>query len=135
MKRRFASRAEAVPAVIEDVRSLCRGAGFAPQQAFEIATCTAEAINNAIEHAYAGSPDGVVTVSCTVRDGVLVVEVADRGARMRGAIPVHPAPADGEAGRGWGIMRAWSDRLRYLHRGACNVVRLERTLPETPDSP
>jgi serine/threonine-protein kinase RsbW len=92
-----------------------------------------EAFNNAVLHAYEGTPEGTVEVSLDRESGYLVLEVADHG---RSFDPQMVAPPDldslPEGGLGLYIMRTLMNEVHY-QAGDPNVLRLVKYIGgETP---
>lgn len=119
------------------VRDACDRLGVASDDAYRIETAVVEALNNAVLHAYEDRSGHQIGLTIGLDHSDLVVEVSDSGRTM------PEPPADGteaeadwhdlaEQGRGWGIMSAWMDDVRYFQRGGWNVLQLrKRVLRET----
>jgi serine/threonine-protein kinase RsbW len=80
---------------LELVRGLAGAArGFFEEMglgaAFELELCLVEAVNNAIEHAYANEPGHEVVVALRADDGGVTMTVADRGRAMDSAVLEGP---------------------------------------------
>ncbi|EEW26660.1 ATP-binding protein [Rhodobacter ferrooxidans] len=97
----------------------------------------AEALNNIVEHAYAGG-DGVIRVSLRRQRADLLCQIEDQGAPMPGGVlPAgvpHPAAAREdlpEGGFGWHMIRALSRNLRYRRSDGRNHLsfRLDARRP------
>ena len=81
----------------------------------------AEAMNNIIEHAYAGRGDGQVDLRITFDDGALAVSIEDTGAPMPGGEApqgrAHDLDCDledlPEGGFGWFLIRQLSEDLAF----------------------
>jgi anti-anti-sigma factor len=97
----FAARADQLSVVREAMRSWLASAGVGEGDTEILVLAAGELCANAVEHAYAGAPDGSVEVGLgREAGGALTLVVRDRG-RWR------PPPADaGNRGRGLGIVRA-----------------------------
>jgi serine/threonine-protein kinase RsbW len=109
----IASRLEQASLVGTCIRALCVEAGLDDMSAYQVQTCTIEAVNNAIIHAYGRAPDQQVWVAWHSDGRTLRIEVSDTGASMRELPPaVEPDPF-AESGRGWWIMRQWMDSAEY----------------------
>ncbi|QBF33774.1 ATP-binding protein [Thalassococcus sp. S3] len=91
-----------------------------------------EALNNVVEHAYAGIDCGRIVLSCQRIDGALVFEIVDTGAPLpdlalpEGAQvdvsgPVEHLP---EGGFGWFLIRTLSDDLRYFRDDGQNRLNI-----------
>lgn len=68
---------------LESIRQLvgdeAKQAGFSCKDVYSIQLATDEACSNIIEHAYEGIPQGLIDISCDVRDGQFTVVIRDRG--------------------------------------------------------
>jgi len=116
------------------VRGLCAAVPFDDEAASAMELCVVEAVNNAIEHAYAGEAGHPVEVEIELTDGAMRVEVRDRGRGMDWAAAcsradryAHDQLAEG--GRGLVIMRSLADRLSYRCADGWNVLTLYKRLP------
>lgn len=92
----------------------------------------AEAINNIVEHAYAGSPTGQVEVQCTLSADGLHLQICDTGSALpNGQLPCGAAadlsgPRDTlpEGGFGWLLIRELARSVKYVRTGRCNHLHL-----------
>lgn len=90
----------------------------------------AEALNNVVEHAYAGSDPGPVQLCCRHEEDGLHVEIRDRGREMPdGHIPMAdtaphlPDEAEiAEGGFGWFIIRHLARDIAYRREADMNVL-------------
>jgi serine/threonine-protein kinase RsbW len=86
----------------------------------------AEAANNIVLHGYGSDESQSFQVSIRTQEGALVVELSDSGR----PIPAHlldapaPAPLDAECGRGFGIIHACVDALKYRSEAGVNRLTL-----------
>ena len=88
----------------------------------------AEAVNNIIEHAYAGASDGQVDLRIDVLDGTLSFAIEDEGAPMPGGIApqgqAHDLECDlqdlPEGGFGWFLIRELTENLKFQRQGSRN---------------
>jgi serine/threonine-protein kinase RsbW len=95
----------------------------------------AEVLNNVVEHAYRGRPDGEVELSICLGAEAVTCEVLDRGEAMPDVAlpPGHPPdlPEAGgqlpEGGFGWFLIRSLTRGLDYSRSGGRN--RLVFALP------
>jgi anti-sigma regulatory factor (Ser/Thr protein kinase) len=95
-----------------------------------IETAAAEAINNAVMHAYDGQAGSVIEMTAVADAADLVIEVSDRGHAMSRlpAAEVSAGDEPGERGRGWQVMRAWMDEVEYRTSEGKNTVRLRKRI-------
>lgn len=88
----------------------------------------AEVLNNVAEHAYRGGA-GPVTVCLWQADGLLRVQVLDRGVEAppfdAAALPDPVALPDG--GFGLGLIRRLARKVEQRHRFGCNILRFRFT--------
>lgn len=91
---------------------------------FDLLLAVGEAVNNAIEHAYADGAPGTFALRAVRLDGSLVIEIEDRGRWRR---RIRPVSSDGlsERGRGIALMRALCDDVHLGRTATGTVVRLE----------
>lgn len=97
----------------------------------------AEVLNNIVEHAYAGRPDGQIRLTLARAPGALACLVEDEGLPLPGlALPAgrFAPPAArvedlAEGGWGWALIRATTEDLAYQRQGAVN--RLSFRVPLT----
>ncbi len=88
----------------------------------------AEAMNNVIEHAYAGTSNGQVDLSIDVQDGSLSFVIEDEGNPMPGGIApqgqAHDLECDlqdlPEGGFGWFLIRELTENLQFHRQGSRN---------------
>lgn len=91
----------------------------------------AEALNNVIEHAYAGHSHGVVEMTIVLRDGMIEIRILDDGLPMPGGTAPTGQSHDltcavedlPEGGFGWFLIRELTQDLVYERCG--NRNRLE----------
>ena len=108
------------------INRVCLELGLNSSQAGEIELCTAEAVTNAIRHAYHGKPGHIVTVRLSANRDDLLIEVSDSGSPMplehqetltNGPKASDPDPANPrtlpEGGRGLHIIYELMDSVSY----------------------
>ncbi len=106
--------------------------GLAPERAGDVELVLAEAINNIVEHAYAGGDPGEVRVQAALSDDSLVIRLSDDGAALpEERIPAARLPdADGdlddlpEGGFGWFLIRSLTSAVRYERSEGSNQLAL-----------
>jgi serine/threonine-protein kinase RsbW len=109
------------------VNRVCLELGLDSSQAGEIELCTAEAVTNAIRHAYHGKPGHVVAVRLSANRDNLLIEVSDSGSPMplehqqtlfKGPKASDSEPANPQAlpegGRGLHIIYELMDNVSYV---------------------
>jgi anti-sigma regulatory factor (Ser/Thr protein kinase) len=112
----------AVPLARRSLNRFITSLGFDDEARFSILTAAGEAIANAVEHAYFGSP-GVVRLQAHAQDGALSVTVEDDG-------KWKPAQRRDERGRGLPLMRALMDAVEIRTHQARTEVRLTIALDQ-----
>lgn len=106
--------------------------GMPPARAGDVKIALAEAINNVVEHAYAGLPPDRVWINCLMCRETLEVQIMDTGNPMPGLQPPGgaPPPLDTirqdlpEGGFGWFMIRQLTSGLRYERRDGYNCLCL-----------
>jgi serine/threonine-protein kinase RsbW len=138
----IASKLACVGPLGEQVRAACVGLGLTPRAAGEIELSVVEAVNNAIEHAYQRSEDGLVEVKLEGDDRRLLIEVCDTGRRMPPGtlgqvrppeVEVEDLAALPEGGMGLYIVTQLMDDVRYERRAGKNVLIMERRRDRAED--
>jgi anti-sigma regulatory factor (Ser/Thr protein kinase) len=79
-----------------------------------------ELFSNSVRHSGSGLPGGTVTVAVTAEDGLVRVEVTDRGGP--GVPRVRPAGGDAEDGRGLAMVTALTAGWGWRRRGGRTVT-------------
>lgn len=137
---RFHSRPEVVRQVLGGVMARLGPSEIAADTRSTLELVLAEVLNNVVEHAYRGRPDGEVVLSITLGDAAITCEVLDAGAAMPGGdLPMGRPPdlpaASGltpEGGFGWFLIRSLTRDLAYSRSDGRN--RLVFSLPVAPES-
>ncbi|WP_005224270.1 ATP-binding protein [Marichromatium purpuratum] len=122
------SRLEMASLVGTCIRALCLDAGLDEMAAYQVQTCTIEAVNNAIIHAYGRKSGHSVEIRWMLGDAGLSIQVGDRGKAMAEMPPETEPDPLAESGRGWWIMRQWMDGVDYETDGTGNRVILRKLL-------
>lgn len=120
---RLPAKPEAVRSALEEGHAVLAGWGYPPHLCEAVELVVAEALNNVVEHAYAGGPGDIVLRMRPAGLGVTCL-VYDAGAPMPDGPPDTATPEvepDGEfpeGGFGWPLIRMLCERVRYRrHRG------------------
>lgn len=130
----IASQLDSVSGVGSTVSDWCRELGMDDEYSFQIEVCTVEAINNSIIHAYQNKPDEQVHIECTVHNNsihnnkLISIKISDTGQAMTQAIPDKLVSEDSESGRGWYIMKQWTDSVHYSSNDGVNTTTLEKSI-------
>ncbi len=117
-----------VPKLQVKLLDLCGEAGLDELAAFKWTSAIIEAVNNCIEHAYGGEPGHPIALLWVHERDRITVEIRDRGRPLSPGLPKNPSPAewDAESGRGWHIIREWTDSATYAREADENVLTLTR---------
>ena len=135
----IASEPACVGPLGEGVRGACLALGMTGDGAGEVELAVVEAVNNAIEHAYAGDGAGTVEVVLICRQQRLTVEVRDTGRPMPAGVLAGARAPDfdptalatlPEGGMGLHIVKTLMEAVSYERRDGCNVLHMERPLGE-----
>jgi len=130
----IASQLKSVSEAGSKVSGWCRELGMDDEYCFQIEVCTVEAVNNSIIHAYQNKPDEQVHIECTVHSHsvhnskLITIKISDTGQAMTQAIPDKLVSIDSESGRGWYIMKQWTDSVHYNSIDGVNITTLEKSI-------
>lgn len=128
------SRLENVELVARAVRGLCGAAGLEGRTCAHVELAVAEAVNNAIRHAYGRRPGHPIEVTVTLDETRLTIEVSDEGEPMepRPAPVLDFDPGDlerlPEGGMGLFLIHSVMDEVEYETRGGRNRLVMRRRL-------
>jgi anti-sigma regulatory factor (Ser/Thr protein kinase) len=89
----------------------------------DAALLVGELFGNSVRHSRSGAPGGTVTVAVRTGDGVVRVEVTDRGAP--GVPELRPADRDAEGGRGLQLVESVAKRWGWRRRCGRTVTWFE----------
>lgn len=114
----FAAKFEYLDEIREFVGDIARKEGFSDKDVYNIQLATDEAASNIIEHAYENTPDGVLELSCGVKDGAITIVLVDHGESFDpSVIPLPDLKADLSdrkiGGLGIFLMRKLMDEVHY----------------------
>ena len=115
---RFAAKFEYLDEIRDFVGGIARDGGFSDKDVYNIQLATDEAASNVIEHAYEKITDGVVELSCGVRDNQITIILTDHGESFDPSeIPLPDLKADLSdrkiGGLGIFLMRKLMDEVHY----------------------
>src|SRR5215204_555049 len=92
---RFAAKFEFLDEIREFVGEIARRGGFGDKDVYNIQLATDEAASNIIEHAYEGTPDGVLDLSCGLEKDAIKIVLIDYGISFDPSIiPIPDLKAD-----------------------------------------
>lgn len=99
------------------------------EQVEDIKTAVSEAVTNCIVHAYEGSQQGTIEISCTLCDKTMTVEICDFG---KGIENVEQAmkpffttiPTGERSGMGFTVMQAFCDSVKVTSTQGLTTVKL-----------
>jgi serine/threonine-protein kinase RsbW len=114
----FAAKFEYLDEIREFVGAIARAGGFTDKDVYNIQLATDEAASNIIEHAYEKISDGVLELSCGVRDDLISIILIDHGESFDPSeIPLPDLKADLSnrkiGGLGIFLMRKLMDDVQY----------------------
>jgi serine/threonine-protein kinase RsbW len=114
----FAAKFEYLDDIREFVGGIARAGGFSDKDVYNIQLATDEAASNIIEHAYEKIPDGMLELSCGVRDDRITIVLVDHGESFDPSeIPLPDLKADLSdrkiGGLGIFLMRKLMDEVHY----------------------
>jgi anti-sigma regulatory factor (Ser/Thr protein kinase) len=114
----FAAKFEYLDEIREFVGAVAREGGFSDKDVYNIQLATDEAASNIIEHAYEHVADGVLELSCGVRDDLITIILIDHGESFDPSeIPLPDLKADLSdrkiGGLGIFLMRKLMDEVHY----------------------
>jgi serine/threonine-protein kinase RsbW len=114
----FAAKFEFLDEIREFVGDVARKNGFTDKEVYNIQLATDEAASNIIEHAYEGVTNGLLEISCGVRNKVITIILVDHGESFDPSdVPAPDLKADLSdrkiGGLGLFLMRKLMDEVHY----------------------
>lgn len=117
---------------IGSVVSRLRELGVGEDRAGEVQIALAEAVNNVVEHAYAGRAPGDVRIRCNLENDQLWISIWDAGVPLPdNSLPAgKPADVSGpiedlpEGGFGWFLIRELTSDIQYQRADGSNELSL-----------
>ncbi|HKI54268.1 MAG TPA: ATP-binding protein [Anaerolineales bacterium] len=114
----FTAKFEYLDEIREFVGGIARASKFSDKDIYNIQLASDEAASNIIEHAYEGISDGVLEISCGLKDGALTVILIDHGESFDPSeVPMPNLKADLSerkiGGLGLYLMRKLMDEVYY----------------------
>jgi len=125
----FSAQFEYLDEVREFVGNVARKNGFDNKEIYNIQLAADEAASNIIEHAYEGVTDGVLDISCGVKDNIITIILVDYGESFDpSTIPLPDLKADLSerkiGGLGIYLMRKLMDEVHYEVKSTGNVLTM-----------
>jgi anti-sigma regulatory factor (Ser/Thr protein kinase) len=128
----FAAKFEYLDEIREFVGEIARAGGFTDKDVYNIQLATDEAASNVIEHAYEKISDGVLELSCGVREDLITIILIDHGESFDPSeIPLPDLKADLSdrkiGGLGIFLMRKLMDDVHYeVNAGKGNILTMTK---------
>ena len=119
---------DGIGCVVEKLRAL----GMSETRAGEVRIALAEAVNNVVEHPYAGRAPGDVRIRCNLDTAQLWISIWDAGMPLpdNRLPPGNPADVSGpiedlpEGGFGWFLIRELTSDIQYQRANGSNELSL-----------
>lgn len=133
----FAATEAEASAGIAQLSKCLEAQGLPQHKAGDVKIALAEAINNVVEHAYAGITPAKVQVRCRLHQNWLNIVISDTGNPLPGfRVPDGvPAPLGSsiaelpEGGFGWFLIHELTSDIRYEYSNGCNRLSLRFDFP------
>ena len=114
----FTAKFEYLDEIRDFVGNTARTGGFSDKDIYNIQLAADEAASNIIEHAYDGVSDGILEVSCDLKDGAITIVLVDHGESFDPSeVPMPNLKADLSerkiGGLGLYLMRKLMDEVHY----------------------
>ena len=127
----FAAKFEYLDEIREFVGTIARDGGFSDKDVYNIQLATDEAASNIIEHAYEKIKDGMLELSCGVREDLITIILVDHGESFDPSeIPLPDLKADLSnrkiGGLGIFLMRKLMDEVHYEVKAKSNVLTMTK---------
>ncbi|MET4100938.1 serine/threonine-protein kinase RsbW [Roseovarius sp. MBR-78] len=126
-----------VRGLLSALRARLRAHGLPEAACGTVEIVLAEALNNIVEHAYAGTDRGEIRLHARLGPGKLICTLSDRGAALPAqGLPEGRLPEIGpaqdtlpEGGFGWFLIRSLTRDIRYSRDAGGNRLTLSFDLP------
>ena len=114
----FAAKFEYLDEIRDFVGDIARSGGFSDKDVYNIQLASDEAASNIIEHAYENIMDGVLEISCWLKDDAITIILVDHGESFDPSnVPAPNVKADLSerqiGGLGLYLMRKLMDEVHY----------------------
>ena len=136
-RRTVAATPLQVRIALEEMCAVMAEAGIADGIAAAAEQVMAEVLNNVVEHALAGRPNGLIEIEAEPAEGGMAFSIRDDGAPMpdgkapdaRILPPKHVLGTLPEGGFGWNLIRTLSTEVSYQRQDGWNILRLKVLSP------
>lgn len=120
---------------LDEIRDLvaraARRGGFTDKEVYSLQLAADEAASNIIEHAYEGTTEGFIELSCEIRGDILTITMRDEGKTFD---PSNVKPPNLAAdlserqigGLGVYLMRQLMDEIHYQTEGTSNILTMTK---------
>lgn len=125
------SRIDQVHMIGLAIKGICASIPLSEEDSYQVELCIVEAVNNAVEHAYANEAGHEVSVVASFEGGALKLQVLDSGTPMDWESVQKKrenASLLDEGGRGFMIMESYMDQVSYGQADDKNVLTLVKGL-------
>ena len=128
----FSAQFQYLDEIRDFVGTIARNNDFTDKEIYNIQLAADEAASNIIEHAYEGVKDGVIDVSCGVKNDVITIIMIDYGESFDpAAVPLPDLKADLSerkiGGLGIFLMRKLMDEVHYeTRRDKSNILTMTK---------
>lgn len=101
------------------------------EQVEDLKTAVSEAVTNCIVHAYEGSQQGAIDISCELYQDKITVVITDYGKGIENVAkamePFYTTGAEGErSGMGFTVMQAFCDKVEVVSKKGLTQVTLTK---------
>ena len=125
----FSAKFEYLDEIRDFVGDIARAGGFGDKDIYNIQLAADEAASNIIEHAYEGVSNGLLELSCEVKNGSIIIIMVDHGESFDpSAIPMPDLKADLSerkiGGLGIFLMRKLMDEVHYESKSTVNILTM-----------
>lgn len=125
----YTAKFEYLDEIRDFVGDIARAGGFGDKDVYNIQLAADEAASNIIEHAYEGVSNGLLEISCGVKNGSITIIMVDHGESFDpSAIPLPDLKADLSerkiGGLGIFLMRKLMDEVHYETKSTGNVLTM-----------
>ncbi|MEP4039310.1 MULTISPECIES: ATP-binding protein [unclassified Pseudophaeobacter] len=136
----FRATEQTARSCISAVMEWLRGIDLPAERAGDVQIALTEAVNNIVEHAYADTLGGEISIQCDLSPKILKIRIVDTGPPLPDDELPAGLPADisgpletlPEGGFGWHLIRELTSRLHYERQLDRNLLSLFFEMPAKP---